>query len=344
MRAGGVFTVFTAILLWILSPVNATTDAIVSCGMDDPYFKPIPGHVAEDVLNQFFNRIHNLNDYVEVYNDSKTSKARIALGPGGVFGGLTTFPLHAKHTAESYQPYGWLTMAASSSSTQNTSSRAETVFTKEPLLKFPDKLLRMIIGVCGGREAEDVSGHVEMPDGSRYEIYGEPWLLSDGKKYPFIPGVPWAPLRGPARTELDGPWFQKCYTAGVPAIRNISAYPIAAFCRASAGKLLMPGTEEKVQMRMHDDMYSTYIKTAIQVHWGGREWRIQEDYCNYALKYISYNCHQYGKEDGNGGAFRRSNVMFILDINRHKDKSYPTVDSFNLWDIDDRLKPFDSAA
>lgn len=106
----------------------------------------------------------------------------------------------------------------------------------------------------------------------------------------------------------------------------------------------MPGTEEKVQMQMHDDMYSTYIKTAIQVHWGGREWRIQEDYCKYALKYISRSCHQYGKEDGNGGTFQRSNVMFILDINRHKDKSYPTVDSFNLWDIDDRLKSFDSAA
>lgn len=70
MRAGGVFTVFTAILLWIHSPVNATTNAIVSCGMDGPYFKPIPGHVAEDVLNQFFNRIHNLIDHVEVYNDS----------------------------------------------------------------------------------------------------------------------------------------------------------------------------------------------------------------------------------------------------------------------------------
>lgn len=315
----------TAIFLWMLRPAEATKSSFVSCGAGYPNSVPIPGHVAQDVLVEYLN--HKLHDHVEVFNNSTIQKVRIALGPGGIFGGLKEWRLHARYSPEDYRPFGWLNIATTSSnaSTENNSSSVDAVFTKKPRLGFPQGHILDIVQQCGGREAEDVSGHIDTPDGLRHELYGQPWLPSDNKTYPPLMPTPELSLVGPAREVLDEkPARLACFHSGISAKWDYLNATAEYFCTEVHRKLLLPGGELKLQTLQMDNTLR-FVKASIQVHRGGPEWRVDEGTCKRAFHHIALKCHEFALPWRQGGTFQQSNVLFTLDVNRNEDMSCPLI-------------------
>ncbi|EKG22194.1 hypothetical protein MPH_00522 [Macrophomina phaseolina MS6] len=244
-------------------------------------------------------------DGVERYVHPDAMSMRMAMGTDSS-GNPATLNMHKFFDNAGDHPWGWLNIGVS-----KVLGRGEHTPDFDSASTLSVAPFDQIIRECGGYGAPDVSGSIEMPDGRRYELYGEDWTQEDQDDFFLPPPPPPPPAPSPDRLTFAASRLH-CYNSGQMIHRRKMIHDVDAFCSKHAGETIYPDGRIKEQTNHYPGILKIFIQTEIWAT-AGAHWTIDERFCKAKFRNIIDSCDSSGVKQKQGGWMVLDNIHFRVD-------------------------------